>query len=148
MKRLYSSIYGSPGISRSNLAKQTHLSKTTVSTLIDELIDREFIYDSGIQPSDSIGRKPNSLRVRQNSYFIAVLHWEENMVYAYLIDIAGSVLLQESRALGKTQTYIDVSFICLYHSIFQKCDPKKVLGICVVVSAMIDAPTTRSIPLL
>ena len=59
MKRLYTSIYSSPGISRAHLAKQTKLSKTTVSTLVDELIEREFIVDSGIGESDSIGRKPN-----------------------------------------------------------------------------------------
>ena len=40
MKRLYTSIYSSPGISRAHLAKQTKLSKTTVSTLVDELIER------------------------------------------------------------------------------------------------------------
>ena len=53
MKRLYTSIYSSPGISRAHLAKQTKLSKTTVSTLVDELIEREFIVDSGIGESDS-----------------------------------------------------------------------------------------------
>ena len=38
MKHLYTSIYHNPGISRAHLSKQTALSKTTVSTLIDELI--------------------------------------------------------------------------------------------------------------
>ena len=40
MKRLYASIYSTPGISRAELAKRTKLSKTTVSTLVDELIER------------------------------------------------------------------------------------------------------------
>ena len=64
MKRLYTSIYSSPGISRAHLAKQTKLSKTTVSTLVDELIEREFIVDSGIGESDSIGRKPDEQLLR------------------------------------------------------------------------------------
>ena len=88
MKRLYTSIYSSPGISRAHLAKQTKLSKTTVSTLVDELIEREFIVDSGIGESDSIGRKPNCLQVRMNSYYIVVMNWHENTVEAYLVDIA------------------------------------------------------------
>lgn len=152
MKRLYSSIYLNPGISRSSLAKQTNLSKTTVSTLVDELIEREFIYDSGIKNSDCIGRKPNCLHVRQNSYFIAVLHWEENMVYSYLVDIAGTVILHENYALKEGETYISSSADCLYQSLFKKCRPDRVLGICVVVSAMIDAlhsevySTTLSLP--
>ena len=92
MKLLYTSIYSSPGISRANLAKQTHLSKTTVSTLVDELIEREFILDSGISDSDSIGRKPNCLHVRTNSYYVLVLNWVENRVCACLIDIAGTIV--------------------------------------------------------
>ena len=154
MKHLYSSIYLNPGISRANLAKQTNLSKTTVSTLVDELIEREFIFDSGSKNSDAIGRKPNCLQVRQNSYFVVVLHWEENMIYTHLIDIAGTVILRETYQLKENETYVSASTVCLYQSLFKKCNPKRILGICVVVSAMIDAAhsevysTTLSLPFM
>lgn len=152
MKHLYSSIYLNPGISRANLAKQTKLSKTTVSTLVDELIERKFIFDSGCKNSDSIGRKPNCLHIRQNSYFVVVLHWEENMIYTHLIDIAGTVILRESYQLKENETYISASKVCLYQSMLKKSNPHRILGICVVVSAMIDAAhsevysTTLSLP--
>lgn len=152
MKLLYSSVYSNPGISRANLAKLTHLSKTTVSTLVDELIEREFILDSGTRDSDSIGRKPNCLQVRMNSYYVVVLHWVETTVHAYLIDIAGTAIFQEDRQLGPEDTYVTSSASCLYGSLLKHCDPKRVLGICVVVSAMIDAAhnevysTTLSLP--
>lgn len=139
MKLLYSSIYSSPGISRANLAKQTHLSKTTVSTLVDELIEREFILDSGIRDSDSIGRKPNCLHVRTNSYYVLVLNWVENTVNACLVDIAGTSVFSEQYRLNPDETYITCSSSCLYHSILKHYDPKRILGICVIVSAMIDA---------
>ncbi|MDD6573382.1 MAG: ROK family transcriptional regulator [Thermoflexaceae bacterium] len=139
MKHLYTSIYSSPGISRANLAKQTHLSKTTVSTLVDELIEREFILDSGISDSDSIGRKPNCLHVRTNSYYVLVLNWVENTVYACLVDIAGTSVFSEQYQLNPSDTYIACSSSCLYHSILNHYDSKRILGICVVVSAMIDA---------
>jgi transcriptional regulator of PTS gene len=152
MKRLYASIYSNPGISRANLAKLTRLSKTTVSTLVDELIEREFILDCGAGESDSIGRKPNCLHVRMNSYYTVVLNWVENMVYAYLIDIAGTIIFEEKIQLAPGDTYISCSAYCLYHSILKHCTPSKVLGVCVVVSAMIDAlhnevySTTLSLP--
>ena len=60
MKHLYTSIYHNPGISRAHLSKQTALSKTTVSTLIDELIERNFILDGGAGESGTTGRKPES----------------------------------------------------------------------------------------
>lgn len=152
MKRLYSSIYANPGISRANLAKQTDLSKTTVSTLIDELIEREFILDSGTRDSDSIGRKPNCLHVRMNSYYVVVLNWVENMVYANLVDIAGTAIYKETCQLQPEDNYITRSISCLYDSLLTHCDPKRILGVCVVVSAMIDAAhnevysTTLSLP--
>ena len=154
MKHIYSSIDANPGISRTLLAQQSNLSKTTVSTLVDELIERKFILDSGTGESDSIGRKPNCLHVRMNSYYTVVMHWIENMVYAYLIDIAGTSVVQESCQVEAGETYISCSVYCLYRSILKQCEPSRVLGICVVVSAMIDAAhnevysTTLSLPFL
>ncbi|NCB91357.1 MAG: ROK family transcriptional regulator [Clostridia bacterium] len=152
MKHLYASIYSNPGISRTNLAKLTHLSKTTVSTLVDELIEREFILDSGTGESDSIGRKPNCLQVRMNSYYTVVLNWVENTVYTYLIDIAGTSIYEEERQLGAGDTYISCSASSLYDSVLKQCNSNRILGVCVVVSAMIDAlhnevySTTLSLP--
>ena len=137
MKRLYTSIYSSPGISRAHLAKQTKLSKTTVSTLVDELIEREFIVDSGIGESDSIGRKPNCLQVRMNSYYIVVMNWYENTVEAYLVDIAGTSVFHEARKLSAC------SGSCFRESILEHCAPDRILGICVVMSAMIDASSNE-----
>lgn len=152
MKRLYSSIYAHPGVSRANLAKETHLSKTTVSTLVDELIARKFVLDSGTSEGWAIGRKPNCLYVQMNSYYVVVLNWVENMVHAYLVDVAGNSVYEESREVKPEETYITCSIPCVYDSFFQHCDPSRVLGICVVVSAMIDAAhnevysTTLSLP--
>ena len=60
MKHLYTSIYHNPGISRAHLSKQTALSKTTVSTLIDELIERNFILDGGAGESGTTGNPISS----------------------------------------------------------------------------------------
>lgn len=152
MKRIYNSIYSHPGISRAVLARQTQLSKTTVSTLVDELIEREFIIDLGVSDSDSLGRKPNCLYVRTNSYYIVVMNWVEDKVHAYLIDVTGASIYKESNQLKSGETYISCSTRCIYGSIFKKFNSKRVLGICVVVSAMIDGlhtqvySTTLSLP--
>lgn len=139
MKRLYTSIYSSPGISRAHLAKQTKLSKTTVSTLVDELIERQFVIDSGIGESDSIGRKPNCLQVRMNSHYVVVLNWYESTVEAYLVDIAGTAVFHEARDLSDGENHVVCSSSCFHESILKQCEPDRILGICVVMSAMIDA---------
>lgn len=154
MKRLYASVYNHPGISRAALAKRTRLSKTTVSTLIDELIEREFLIDSGVSETESVGRRPNTLYVRSGRYYVTVLHWMEDTVQLYLIDLAGVSVCQFSEKVTGTDTYLTVSRKCFYDSLLTRYDSRQILGICVVVSAMIDAAreeiysTTLSLPAL
>ncbi len=143
MKRLYTSIYSNPGISRAHLAKQTKLSKTTVSTLVDELIEREFILDSGTGESDNIGRKPNCLQVRMNSYYVVVLNWYENIVEAYLVDIAGTAVFHEVKELSDGEDHVSCSRSCFNEAILEHYASDRILGICVVISAMIDASTNE-----
>lgn len=87
LKQLYNFIYQNPGTSRAQLSKESHLSKTAVSSLIDELIARKFIYDSGTGGSTTVGRKPNSLLLRSEQYYVAVLCLEENRLNTALVDI-------------------------------------------------------------
>lgn len=138
LKSLYNYIYSSDGISRAHLAKLTHLSKTTVSTLIDELINRKFIYDSGTSVTDSVGRKPNSLHIKPNSYYVINIVWIDNTIDAYLVDITGKNVYEEHLQLEGQDTYISLSQKCIYESILTKVTKDRILGICVVVSAMID----------
>ena len=121
LKSLYNYIYSSDGISRSNLAKLTNLSKTTVSTLIDELISRNFIYDSGTSITDAVGRKPNSLHIKPNSYYVINIVWIDNSIDVYLIDITGKNVYEEHMQLEEQDTYISLSQKCIsfkYRKIF------------------------------
>ncbi len=154
MKRLYTSVYDHPGISRAALAKQTKLSKTTVSILIDELIEREFIIDSGVSKTESIGRHPNTLYVRSGWYYVAVLHWMEDTVQLHLMDLTGTAACQFSEKVTGSDTYLTVSRKCFYHSLLSLYAGEQILGVCIVVSAMINAAheeiysTTLSLPAL
>ena len=139
MKHLYSSIYIENGISRTELARRTHLSKTTVSTLVDELIERDFIADEGASHSDCVGRKPNCLKARTNQHFVIVISWVDNIAEAHVVDVAGTSVYSTRLTLKKGESYISLSQTCVYKDILSKYDPQRILGICVVVSAMIDA---------
>ena len=138
MKRLYASIYSTPGISRAELAKRTKLSKTTVSTLVDELIERAFIQDSGIVESTALGRRPNSLHIRRNSHYFIGFNWYENQIYTHLVDIAGTSVFQDVRIIGKGGSYVSASQESFQEAVSAHCSPDEILGICIVISAMID----------
>lgn len=149
LKCVYGCISTHPGISRSLLAKQTRLSKTTVSALVDELIGRGFIQDLGTQePSPegfpAKGRKPNSLCLCPGRYYVIVLLWGEYYIDAHLTDITGScvpILRTEAKV---PRSYVTGSKQCVDFILKQRHLSKdQILGVCIVIPAMIDMEAER-----
>lgn len=138
LKHIYNYIHQEQGISRAKLAKLSHLSKTTVSSLVDELIERKFIYDSGASDSPSVGRKPNSLQLRAGQLYVAVICWNETTIHAQIVDICGSTAFEEHIFLESPSSYIEVSKQLFYTKILSHFSKQQILGIVVVVPAMID----------
>ena len=60
-KQIYQLIEDFPGISRTQIAEQLKLSKTTVSALVDEMRQEMFVIDEGASESSRQGRKPIAL---------------------------------------------------------------------------------------
>ena len=75
-KQIYQLIEDFPGISRTQIAEQLKLSKTTVSALVDEMMQEMFVIDEGASESNRQGRKPNSLTVNNSTNYVIVLNWQ------------------------------------------------------------------------
>ena len=75
LRQIYQLIDQNIGISRARLAKITKLSKTTVSSLVDELIAGGYVLDCGAGASQQQGRRPNVLRVNGAGNVVAVISW-------------------------------------------------------------------------
>ena len=138
LKQLYNSIYRNPGISRAQLSKDSHLSKTAVSSLVDELIARKFVYDSGASGSTNVGRKPNSLLLRAEQYYVAVFCLEENRLNAALVDITGTTSFYEQVDAPSPESYLPLCREYVQNTVLQQIQKEQLLGICMVVPAMID----------
>lgn len=144
LKQIYNLVHQEQGISRAALAKRTKLSKTTVSALVDELLERNFLMDTGTADSGTVGRKPNSLQLRPEHHYVAVLRWEEEQVLGYLTDICGSVTVSGHQRVAPQDSYVTHSRKLFDLELLPAITPEKLLGICIVVPAMID-PDTREI---
>lgn len=144
LKRIYNLVYKEQGISRAALAKRTRLSKTTVSALVDELLERKFLMDTGTADSTTVGRKPNSLQLLPEHHYVAVLCWEENQMLGYLMDICGTIAVCSQRNVAPGDSYVDHSRMLFGQELLPSISPEELLGICIVVPAMID-PDTREI---
>lgn len=139
LKNIYNLIQKQPGISRAQLAKITGLSKTTVSSLVDELIERKFIQDTGtMYDTTSVGRKPNGLQLLHGHYSVIVFSWHYNRVSVRIVDICGSITSHAVTYLSDGDTYTTVSRQLFDQLLSANIQKEQILGICIVVPAMID----------
>lgn len=145
LKTLYHHIHQTPGISRAQLAKLSSLSKTTVSSLIDELIEQKFIQDTGILgEATSVGRKPNSLHLLQGQHYVAVISWRRKDICCKLVDICGAIVKEANCLLEEPDSYVALSKRLLDDLLAPDFPRERLLGIAIVVPAMID-PERREI---
>lgn len=139
LKTLYHYIHQEPGVSRAQLAKLSGLSKTTVSSLVDEMIERKFIQDTGIMDDvATVGRKPNGLQLLHGQHYIAVIAWSKREIHAKLVDICGMIVRETGCILKEPDTYVPLSQKLLDELLTPEFPRSQILGICVVVPAMID----------
>ncbi len=147
MKRIYQLIQNNTGISRSTLAKQMGLSKTTVSTLVDELLDRCFIQDTGVRDTANQGRKPNMLHIYGEKNLIAVVNCQSQDIEFALITTSCEVVFKKTEAYSSS---VDLGMLVkrVLHETFlpfaKKCSAT-VLGICVIIPGMIHKESKQII---
>ena len=58
---LVRAVQRTPGLSRAELAKDTGLTKSTVSVLVQDLVDEGWLLESDVQATGAIGRRPTPL---------------------------------------------------------------------------------------
>lgn len=146
LKLLYNSVFHNRGISRAALAKQTGLSRTAVSSLIEELVETDFLRDSGsgrqAEPAcDSekrAGRKPNHLEPCAGRHYVLIFGWEKHAVYAHLADISGASSDREELIRNPSDSYIRLCREQLDRLLSMSLRREQLLGICFVLPAMID----------
>ncbi len=78
-------------ISRTKLARLTHLNKSTVSSIVADLIHEEFIFEQKTY-DPNIGRNPLDLSLKLGKYLIGAISIDAALTRFAIADIDGSVL--------------------------------------------------------
>ena len=143
LKNLFLNIRREDGISRAELARRVHLSKVTVSALVEELIEKNYLWDSGTEglTESGPGRTPNRLHVRRGFYYLFCVEWYEYFIRISLQDIAGLTVVSENIPIsGDAPDYIGLSRKAV-RRILSDCSLKwsNVIAICFILPGMIDA---------
>jgi glucokinase-like ROK family protein len=88
-------------ISRADIASVTGLNKTTVSSLVNELLEEELIYESGPGISSG-GRRPVILHFNRNAGYAIGIDIGVNYVLAILTDLKGKIIVEQSQTVNRT----------------------------------------------
>ena len=138
MKSIYHLIEERGGISRAQIARTMKLSKTTVSSLADELISLGYIEDTGTQELQTVGRNPNILKLKPSSHYAVCFNWEPEAVSVYLVDITGSIVSSVTKQnISKTNCYIALSQDGLAELLSDFRCPEKILFYCFIIPGML-----------
>ncbi|MEW4220713.1 ROK family transcriptional regulator [Rossellomorea marisflavi] len=96
-KRVLHCIQQESPISRADIAAKIHLSKPTVSLLVDELLQENKVYEKGIGPSSSQGgRKPIHLYFNERAAYVIGTDIGGTKVKTILSDLNGTILHTKS----------------------------------------------------
>lgn len=87
IKLLFNLVKDNEQISRAGLVRKTKLSPTTVSILVDELLQANLLIETGLGSSDMPGRKPINLRVCAGGRQIPVISLSRWGVHYTLYDL-------------------------------------------------------------
>jgi predicted NBD/HSP70 family sugar kinase len=92
-------IHAKRNISRIELAKQTGLSAASITAIVQRLIDKGLVVESG-HNSSGLGRKPVSLTVRDDAGFLVGLDLGSFYTRVVVTDIRGTLIFKQESETG------------------------------------------------
>lgn len=133
-------------ISRAQIARETNLTRPTVSSNVKELIDQNIVEESDIGQSQG-GRKPTMLVINHGAFCILGVDAGPDTIKCVVSDLSGKVL---ERAETQLQLPIDNGgFLHALKNSIQEClvktSGKDVIGIGVAMHGVVDVETGVSL---
>jgi ROK family/Winged helix-turn-helix DNA-binding len=139
--RVLKSVWLKPGISRIEISKQLGLDKSTVTIVVNRLMELGFI---GEIPSHittySSGRRPVGLSLREKVGAILGLEIQTSHYYAVVIDLSGTVLSRFDGEIDGRSKDIITTFLEIYRQAYRNMEGLELplLGIGIAFSGMIN----------
>jgi len=145
-------IWNNHGISRIDIAKKLKLDKSTVTIIVNNLIDKEYVIEvEEGEAGPKGGRKPVKLKINKMFGSVAGIEMHPNFYHAVLIDLEGDVITSVYRKVNIDEN----NFFDHYnHIINDLCNSEEeippLLGIGIGTTGIIDSSKgiiLQSIPL-
>lgn len=130
-------IYEQDGISRADIARATRLTRPTVSTIVNDLLDDQLVAETGVGPSAG-GKPPTLLEVNANAYRLLCLDLGSREFRGTLINLRGGVTERAHFATeGRTgNEALELVYKLVDH--LRAASPVPLLGIGVGTPGLVD----------
>lgn len=135
-------------LSRAALAEITGLNKTTVSSLVDELIDRQFVREAGLEPPGKrlgAGRPAMLLTLNPKAGFIVSAEIGGDFILVVSTDFGPQVIWRHEEHMEPEmgqRRILDQALAALRQAIARGCDDcENLLGLAVGVPGLVDDET-------
>ncbi len=109
-------IYNQAPLSRSQLAGKTGLNKSTISSLVEDLLDRRLVHETGISSAGK-GRPSTMLEIDPQAGVVVAVELGVDFVGTAIVDFKGSILWRkvdpadpaasQEKTLGQTMVLIE-----------------------------------------
>jgi len=145
-------IWNNQGISRIDIAKLLKLDKSTVTVIVNNLIEKEYVVEvEEGEAGPKGGRKPVKLKINKLFGSVAGIEMHPNFYHAVLIDLEGDVITSVFRKVSINED----NFFDHYHEIIKdlctsESEIPPLLGVGIGTTGIVDSTTgtiLQSIPL-
>ena len=135
-----------PGLSRAELAKETGLTKSTVSLLVQDLVDEGWLREADVQTTGAIGRRPTPLFLDGDRLAMIGSEVSVDSISVLTVSLTGEVINETSEPLPGTQPLVVIKRLAqLITSLVEqsRIDGRALLGIGVGVPGAVLDQTWR-----
>lgn len=132
-------IRKSQPISRTQIAKVTGLNKSTVSSIVADLLKEELVYEK-INADKNVGRNPIDLSIKLGRSLIGAINIDSAITHLAIVDIDGSLLV-ESQIDTKPEYPEKFIADCIegLNKLCSRLNIDKLLGLGVSVAGIVDS---------
>ncbi|TXC89870.1 ROK family protein [Metabacillus litoralis] len=127
-------------ISRADIAQVSGLNKATVSSLVNELLEEELIFESG--PGESSGgRRPVILHFNKASGYAVGIDIGVNYVLCVLTDLKGNIIIEKNQLVKETPYHAIIKIVQnMIHSLIDEMPSSKygIVGIGIGVPGIVN----------
>jgi len=127
--------------SRAQLAKETGLSRTTVSSVVNDLLEEGICHEIGLGPSNG-GRPATMIALNPNARYAVGVNIEGHNIRTGLVDLKASVTSLQEREIDCRNTRAMLNSVAAAIQEMMSDTPReKVVGVGIGITGLVDSET-------